>query len=118
MAFRLLIDECFDARIVRSLSGDEFDMLSVADAAPGFADPDVAGLARSTDRILMTADKGFGDLVIVHGVRLPELILDRTNSWQAGFRRTRQAIPHALEAIVVLEDDRIRVKTLPEAYTP
>lgn len=112
---RLLIDECFDNRISRRLSElPELDLSFVSHEAKGSVDADVAQLSIRTNRILLTADKGFGDLVVIRGLKLPGLIIDRSTSWQNGLARTQEAIPKAGGAIVVLQDGGIRVKRLPE----
>jgi predicted nuclease of predicted toxin-antitoxin system len=58
-----LADESCDAAIVRGLRGDGHDVLAVADVIPGALDPAVIQLAVSQQRVLLTEDKDFGQLV-------------------------------------------------------
>ena len=64
---RFLADECCDKGIVRVLRASGYDVLSVSDISPRAEDLDVIGLAVHEERILMTEDKDFGQLVFAHG---------------------------------------------------
>lgn len=59
----LLADEDIERLIVERLRADGFDVLWIAETAPGATDVEVLTLANNEDRILLTADKGFGELV-------------------------------------------------------
>jgi predicted nuclease of predicted toxin-antitoxin system len=60
---RLLADEGVDAAIVARLRSDGYDVIYVAELSPGITDDAVLELANADERILMTADKDFGELV-------------------------------------------------------
>ena len=60
---RLLADEGVDAAIVARLRSDDHDVVYVAELSPGITDEAVLELANFDERILMTADKDFGELV-------------------------------------------------------
>jgi predicted nuclease of predicted toxin-antitoxin system len=60
---RLLADEGVDAAIVARLRFDGHDLVYVAELSPGITDDAVLELANADERILMTADKDFGELV-------------------------------------------------------
>ena len=60
---RFLADESCDAAVVRTLRHAGHDVVAVAEQRPGADDRMVIGLARRTDRILLTEDKDFGQLV-------------------------------------------------------
>jgi len=58
-----LADECCDALVVRTLRELGHDVIYVAELAPGLADPDVLEQSVSEERILLTEDRDFGELV-------------------------------------------------------
>ncbi|MBW3600640.1 MAG: DUF5615 family PIN-like protein [Planctomycetes bacterium] len=60
----LLADECCDALVVAGLRGDGHDVVYVKEAAPGSDDQTVLQLAYGQQRILLTEDKDFGELVV------------------------------------------------------
>ena len=60
---RCLIDECCDAGIVSLLRKDGHDVLYVLEANPGISDDEILMEAFSQNRILLTEDKDFGELV-------------------------------------------------------
>ena len=57
---RFLADESCDFAAVRALRADGYDVVAVADLAPGAEDEVVLALARSESRVLLTEDKDFG----------------------------------------------------------
>lgn len=60
---RFVVDECLGAAVVRWLDGEGHDVVSVYEATRGALDEDILALAVRDDRIVITADKDFGDLV-------------------------------------------------------
>jgi len=60
---KLLADEGVDAAIVARLRADGHDIVYVAELSPGITDDAVLELANADERILMTTDKDFGELV-------------------------------------------------------
>jgi predicted nuclease of predicted toxin-antitoxin system len=60
---KLLGDEGVDAAIVARLRADGHDVVYVAELSPSITDEAVLELANGDERILVTADKDFGDLV-------------------------------------------------------
>jgi predicted nuclease of predicted toxin-antitoxin system len=58
-----LADEGVDRQIVEALRALSFDVTYIAEFRPSMPDPDVLALASAEGRILVTADKGFGELV-------------------------------------------------------
>ncbi len=75
---RLLVDEGVAVAIVARLRTDGHDVIYVAELAPGMTDSSVLELAAAEKRLLVTADKDFGELVFrqrraAHGVLLVRL---------------------------------------------
>lgn len=75
---RFLADENISRLVVERVRASGFDVTSVAAISPGASDNDVLATASSENRILITEDRDFGELVVrqrlkVHGVVLLEL---------------------------------------------
>jgi predicted nuclease of predicted toxin-antitoxin system len=78
---RFLADEGVDAAIVVSLRSLGHDVAYIAELSPGMGDDELLERANSEERILVTVDKDFGELVFRLGratfgillVRLPGL---------------------------------------------
>jgi predicted nuclease of predicted toxin-antitoxin system len=58
-----LADENIDHAIVSRLRDDGHDVVWVAELAPGLPDADVLAMATSQNRVVVTADKDFGELL-------------------------------------------------------
>jgi predicted nuclease of predicted toxin-antitoxin system len=60
---KILADECCDAGLVNSLRSDGHDVLYILENKPGVSDDEVFRYAFIEERILLTEDKDFGELV-------------------------------------------------------
>jgi len=60
---QFLADECCDALIVRTLRALQHDMLYIAEEAPGIVDSDVLKRSLEQERVLITEDRDFCELV-------------------------------------------------------
>jgi predicted nuclease of predicted toxin-antitoxin system len=60
---KLLADEGVDAAIVARLRSDGHDVVYIAELSPGTNDEVVLHLANTDERVLLTTDKDFGELV-------------------------------------------------------
>lgn len=60
---RFLADESLDFRVVRGLRAAGYDVRAVFEDSPGAPDGEILESARSADRILLTEDRDFGQLV-------------------------------------------------------
>ena len=77
-------DESLDAPIIAALREVKHDVLSISETSPRVADEVVLNISKEQNRILLTADKDFGELVfrlklISSGIvlfRIPELTND------------------------------------------
>ena len=68
---RLLLDENLGARAAREVAAAGHDVASISTLAPSLNDRGVLELARTTERVLITFDSDFGDLVFRLGVPPP-----------------------------------------------
>ena len=60
---KFVADEGIDLQIVENLRKNGYDVLYVAESASGSLDDIILKTANEENRILMTRDKDFGDLV-------------------------------------------------------
>ena len=74
---RWLADECITVSLVRDLRVAGHDVLYIAEFAASLSDVEVIALASREGRLLLTADKDFGELVFRRGQAVPGLILLR-----------------------------------------
>jgi len=70
-------DEGVDAPIVQALRNDGHEVRYVAEAAPGLSDDQVLDSAVRHGAVLLTADKGFGELVFLQHRKVPGVLLVR-----------------------------------------
>jgi predicted nuclease of predicted toxin-antitoxin system len=76
-----LADENLDFPIIDALRNEGYDILSISELSPSIEDNEVLKIANHENRILLTSDKDFGELVfrlklISSGIvlfRIPEL---------------------------------------------
>jgi predicted nuclease of predicted toxin-antitoxin system len=115
---RFLADECCDEGLVRALRADGHDVLYVLEAMRGAPDDTVLDRAYSENRILLTEDKDFGELVYRLGRPARGIVLLRFDVIDRD-----QKVPHLLDlieraghrmpgAFVVLETDKVRIRPL------
>jgi predicted nuclease of predicted toxin-antitoxin system len=74
---RFLADESCDFAVVYALRKAKHDVLAVAEITPRAADSEVIKLAVKQERILLTEDKDFGQLVYAHGQKSSGVIFLR-----------------------------------------
>jgi predicted nuclease of predicted toxin-antitoxin system len=112
---RFLADESCDFAIVRRLQEAGYEVLAVSQVASGADDERVIELAVGDDRILLTEDKDFGELVYVRGARSTGVMLFR---YPSGARdivaRTAEELArrhgdHLRGRFIVVEPGRARI---------
>jgi predicted nuclease of predicted toxin-antitoxin system len=86
---RWLIDECVDANLPALLREIGYDIVSVPDLAPRASDTEVIIRANRENRLLLTEDKDFGDLVFRHAHPVPGIILLRIDPSRRALKRPR-----------------------------
>ena len=109
-----LADECCDALLVDGLRGDGHDVVYVKETAAGSDDLAVLQMAAIQQRVLLTEDKDFGQLVYAYGQKIHAVVFIR---YPATIRKhlardiVRLAKSHARKLIgcfVVIEPGRVR----------
>lgn len=117
---KFLIDECLRALVATGLAAAGHDAVHVGDVhLLGATDEEVMAFALVEDRVVVSADTDFGELLAVGGVSMPSVILlrrrhDPDDQTQAILR----ALPDVSDdlhagAVVVIVRDRLRVRRLP-----
>lgn len=113
---KFLADECCDAGLIASLRSDGHDVLFAVESLRGATDENLLRRAFSEERILLTEDKDFGELV--YRLRYPShgIILLRLDVTERDLKipRLRQLLERQSEkvpgAFVVLEADKMRIR--------
>ncbi|MEO8321255.1 MAG: DUF5615 family PIN-like protein [Bradyrhizobium sp.] len=115
---RWLADECVAAPLVTFLREKGHDVLYIAEVAGGLSDEDVIALTLRENRILLTDDKDFGDLVFRRQRAVPGVVLMRIvpENLELKTGRLAAAVERYGEKLfgryVVIEGGRIRSRTL------
>lgn len=99
---RFLADESCDFAVVRALRGAGHDVLAVAEITPSADDEDVLQSAAEQDRILITEDKDFGQLVFANKKAFAGVLLIRFPS------SARSGLPCAVLEFVDRRGSRMR----------
>jgi predicted nuclease of predicted toxin-antitoxin system len=116
---RFLADENVSRMVIARLRASGFDVISIGETRSGAPDKYVLEAADAEDRILITEDHDFGELVVrqqlgVRGMILLEL--DRLSTATEADVVAAVVSTHAdklLGNLVVIEPGRIRVRPLP-----
>jgi predicted nuclease of predicted toxin-antitoxin system len=117
---RWLGDECVSASLVMALRAAGHDVLYVAETAAGLSDTDVIALASRENRLLLTEDKDFGDLVFRWRRPVPGVVLMRVDLANPELKAARlfAAIERSGEEFfgryTVIEEARMRSRPLRE----
>ena len=98
------------------LAGLDHDVLSASETAPRATDSALLALAYDEDRVLITEDKDFGELVFVH--RLPHPCIIRFVDMQVAEKvaAMRELLEHHGDsmhegALIVVTRSRVRIRT-------
>ena len=120
----LLADECVPAEVVARLRADGHVVETAGDDAPGAPDDDVLARAAGSGRVLVTADKDFGELVYRLGRAHAGVVLlrlagvppeERAETVSAVFRDRVSELPGNF---TVVEREAVRVRRLRVAAEP
>ena len=115
---RWLVDECVDAALVAHLRRMGHDAVYVSDVEPRTTDTDVLRRAHEEDRLLLTEDKDFGELVVRQAKAVPGVVLLRIGAERRSLKSARlhAAIARFGETLVgrytVIEEAKFRSRSL------
>jgi predicted nuclease of predicted toxin-antitoxin system len=115
---RWLCDECVDAAVVACLRQNNHDVVYAAESAPSTRDIEIIELAVQENRLILTEDKDFGELVFRRRRSVPGLVLVRIESGRRQLKWPR--LETAIAAIgnnlmgnyTVIEETRLRSRPL------
>jgi predicted nuclease of predicted toxin-antitoxin system len=119
---RFLVDANLSPRLTVALADAGHDAVHVADLGMSRAtDTEIVEAADRDDRVIISADTDFGTLLAMSGATRPSVLLlrlaspRRVESLAALIQANLPAVTDALDAgaVVVLEDGRVRVRSLP-----
>jgi len=115
---RFLADENIHGGIVQWLRSQEHDVLWATENLQGIDDDVLLRIAQQQERLLLTADLDFGELVFrerltTHGVvllRMEDLTVQKRLERLHGVWATLEV--HAIGQFVVITEERVRVRPL------
>jgi predicted nuclease of predicted toxin-antitoxin system len=117
---KLLADENLHSHIVAWLRSQGHDVLYAAETLSRTSDDELLSIARDEDRILMTADKDFGELVFHRRLISRSIVLIRLSTLPISQRLERLAkVWPCLEEqahgkFIVISDQKVRVRGMPD----
>ncbi len=95
---RWLADECLPHALVEQLRSDGHDVLFIADALGGSGDEFILDLAQAENRLLLTHDSDFGDLLFRrHDLTAPGVVFLRFRAGQRELRWPR--LKHVIDSM-------------------
>lgn len=118
---KFLADMCVPLRAVEWLRKRNHDVVHARDLDLGRAsDSEIFLKAGIEDRIVLTLDLGFGEIVAASGKKLPSVVTLRLHNTSTAhvIERLEIALDSATDAlgkgaIVIVEESRIRIRRLP-----
>ena len=116
---RFLANENFPLRSVHVLRADQHDVLTILEGLAGASDDDVLALAVRDDRLILTFDRDYGELVFKRGQPAPPgVVYFRFNpaTPDEPARLLRQVLADQIELIgqfTVLDLRRVRQRPMP-----
>ncbi len=121
MTARFLADESCDFAAVRALRDAAFDVIAVVEHSPGATDEQVIALSVKEQRVLLTEDRDFGQLVFAANRESSGVILVRFPASARGtlgarvVDTVRREEDRLVGAFVVIQPHRTRIRRLPDA---
>jgi len=115
---KLLADENIERPLILYLRQEGHDVLSVAESVPTIRDDDVLALAVSDQRVLLSNDLDFGELVYHRKLNAPGIVLLRLRAKSLAEKvklfaeNWRLAEGKVTGNFVVISNRRIRVRPL------
>lgn len=111
---RFLVDECTGSRVVEWLRGENHEVFSVFDETRGMTDDQILAKAFLENRILITNDKDFGEMIFRerrshHGIIFMRLDDERATNKIEVLRRLFESYADKLpEQFVVVTETKVR----------
>jgi len=115
---RFLADENIASIVVRRLCAAGHDVVAIAETAPGASDDQVLAIAVADQRILITEDRDFGELVVRQRMRVGGVVLlelDPLSNEAVAARVAEVVSSQAVKfsgSLVVIEPGRVRIRPL------
>ena len=112
---RFLVDESVSGDVTNYLRSSGHDVLSIVEAARGAIDEEILARASAEQRILITNDKDFGELVFRSGQAHHGVLLLRLrngvayNQVQTLAALLRQYPDYIAEQFAILREDSLRI---------
>jgi len=112
---KFLVDECVGPTVAAWLKGNGYDAVSIYDNVPGINDDLVLQKAHNENRVLITSDKDFGEMIFKNrkqhcGVILLRLIDERSVNKINVLKRVLQShYPGIIGNFVVATENTIRI---------
>lgn len=119
---KFLLDECCSAQLVKKLRKSGHDILFVTEKFPGATDRQVLQTAYSENRILITEDKDFGELIFrlkkqVVGIILLRFTTEEREQMWPNLRELLALKQSELKGkFVVVDAEKYRIRSLQEDY--
>ena len=107
---RIVADENLAYRMIKALRAEGFEVLSIKEDAPSIPDNNVLSVAVKEDALLITEDKDFGDLVMLHKLPHKGILLLRF----AGME-THEKVARTLDVIQLYGDELTNSFTVVDA---
>ena len=113
---KFLVDECIDESVVDILRGYGYNVEYIAEIAPSISDEEIAELANRESAIILTADKGFGEIVFRRHLPICGVILIRLDGLSEHDKAKRvstviQNFTNQLwQSFTVIEDKKVRIR--------
>ncbi len=121
MALRFIADMNVSPKTVHDLQVQGWNIIRLPQVLPiNTADADILVWARQENRVIITHDLDFSQLVALSGYRYPSLITLRLSTAEPDWvtQRLLEILPDVEELLdnggaVTIEDDKMRVRQLP-----
>ena len=117
---RFLVDRCAGTRLAEWLRSNGHDVVEARELGPDPGDRALLEIAEAADRVLVTIDTDFGELIHLHDVphaglvRLPDVpAVQRIGLMAELVNRHREALE--TRSIVTVRGGRVRVSRPPES---
>ena len=110
---RFLVDECLSRHFVAHLKSAGHDVVWAQDICPGAGDPSVLELATAQNRIVISEDWDFGELVVRFALPAKGVVIVPVNAFDLSLDATAR---YATDAIDKLGDGCVGMLTVIEPH--